>query len=161
MPIYELKIVRQVVSDDTSPKLKDADKTVDYALKYCFNVSEFYRERVFAIALDRELRPLGHHLLAVGGQHCSGISKNDVCLFAAITGCWSVILVHNHPTGSATPSPSDMEVTYKVKKALSALGCNLLDHIVIGEETYFSFSEEKLVKRQCVDDMINKSIMSI
>ena len=140
MPIYELKIVRQVVSDDTSLKLKDADKTVDYVLKYCFNVSEFYR---------------------VGGQHCSGISKNDVCLFAAITGCWSVILVHNHPTGSATPSPSDMEVTYKVKKALSALGCNLLDHIVIGEETYFSFSEEKLVKRQCVDDMINKSIMSI
>ena len=54
-----------------------------------------------------------------------------------------IILVHNHPSGDATPSKKDLEVTVKVKKAAELLGVKLLDHIVIGNMTYESLILDK------------------
>lgn len=154
MPIYEMRLVRKIVSDEPAPKLNNVNNTVDYLLKHCFTVDEFYREKVYAVALDKDFRPMGHHLLAMGGQHCSGIEVGDVCRFVAFTGCWSVILTHNHPALDARPSQSDILVTSKIRKALAALDCTLLDHVVVAEESFYSFAEERLVGRHCLSEMV-------
>ena len=54
-----------------------------------------------------------------------------------------VILVHNHPSGSPLPGPADIHQTACVKKALSSVGISLMDHVVVAEDSFFSFSEER------------------
>jgi len=54
-----------------------------------------------------------------------------------------VILVHNHPTGSPLPGPADIHQTECVKRALSSVGISLMDHVVVAEDSFFSFSEER------------------
>ena len=54
-----------------------------------------------------------------------------------------VVLVHNHPSGCARPSALDIKETDAVKKGLSLFDIQLLDHVIIGEDEYFSFAEDR------------------
>ncbi len=53
-----------------------------------------------------------------------------------------IILVHNHPSGNIKPSNSDIKITNKIKQAAAFFDINLLDHVIIGNSTYFSFADE-------------------
>lgn len=53
-----------------------------------------------------------------------------------------LILIHNHPSGDPHPSQCDAEVTERMYQAGELLGIRLLDHIIIGDQTYFSFQEQ-------------------
>ena len=57
----------------------------------------------------------------------------------------SVILAHNHPGGSIKPSQGDIQVTKRIKEALGAIDINVVDHIIVGDNRYFSFAEDRLV----------------
>lgn len=57
----------------------------------------------------------------------------------------SIICVHNHPSGDPTPSPEDEQFTRRLLKAGEVLGVNVLDHIIIGDDRYFSFADEGLI----------------
>ena len=54
----------------------------------------------------------------------------------------SVILAHNHPSGAPSPSMEDMRLTEKVKLAGSYIDIKVLDHVIIGEGSYYSFADE-------------------
>ena len=55
----------------------------------------------------------------------------------------SVILVHNHPSGDPNPSQKDIEITKKIFEAGELLGINVLDHVIIGDESYWSYKENR------------------
>jgi DNA repair protein RadC len=57
----------------------------------------------------------------------------------------SIILGHNHPSGSLRPSKADEEFTHKIKKGAGYLDIKLLDHIIVSEEGYFSFADQGLL----------------
>ena len=52
-----------------------------------------------------------------------------------------IIVCHNHPSGNVKPSASDRELTDKIKQAGDSLDIQLLDHLIIGEKSYFSFAD--------------------
>ena len=56
-----------------------------------------------------------------------------------------IVLCHNHPSGCAVPSESDMEATKKVKEAGKLMGIALADHIIIGGDSYLSFKEAEIL----------------
>ncbi|MGL5099786.1 MAG: JAB domain-containing protein, partial [Fusobacteriaceae bacterium] len=58
----------------------------------------------------------------------------------------SVILAHNHPSNNIRPSKSDIDVTRGMKEALNQVEIRLLDHIIIGKDSHFSFLEEGLIE---------------
>lgn len=58
----------------------------------------------------------------------------------------SLIIAHNHPTGECSPSTSDLEMTRTLRAAGSLVGIPLVDHLIIGKGTYFSFSERGLIE---------------
>jgi len=68
------------------------------------------------------------------------IFKSALELYAA-----SVVLCHNHPSGNIKPSESDIRLTQKLKKAGAFLDLPVIDHIIIGENNYFSFADEGLL----------------
>lgn len=57
----------------------------------------------------------------------------------------SIIIGHNHPSGNADPSREDCDVTNKIKAAGEILGVPLLDHVIITENSFYSFSEHELI----------------
>jgi DNA repair protein RadC len=56
-----------------------------------------------------------------------------------------VIFIHNHPSGDPAPSREDREITRRLKEAGEILGIKVLDHIIIGDGSYFSFVESGLL----------------
>jgi len=52
-----------------------------------------------------------------------------------------VVVFHNHPSGDPTPSPNDVELTWRLKAAGTLMGIQLLDHVILGDARYFSFKE--------------------
>ena len=56
-----------------------------------------------------------------------------------------IMVAHNHPSGDSSPSREDKKSTMKIKEACDLMGISLLDHIIIGEDEYFSFKAEGLL----------------
>lgn len=63
----------------------------------------------------------------------------------------ALIFVHNHPSGSAEPSKSDRQLTRDLVYAASILQIKVVDHIIIGDNTYFSFANEGLIEAYELD----------
>jgi len=72
----------------------------------------------------------------------SVVSSRDIILAAVNCGAAAIILVHNHPSGEATPSPEDKQVTHKIIEACRYVDIQVLDHLVIGKDGYYSFADE-------------------
>lgn len=82
--------------------------------------------------------------IAIGGTNSINIEPKDILIEAIKMQMPKIIIVHNHPSGDATPSVSDIEITKRIKLSADLLGIQLLDHIVIGEGVYQSiFSKHK------------------
>ncbi len=59
----------------------------------------------------------------------------------------SLVLVHNHPSGDPSPSADDIEITARLVKVGELVGLEVLDHVILAGERYFSFREEELLGR--------------
>lgn len=76
--------------------------------------------------------------IAIGGTSSINIEPKDVLKEAVKMEMPKIIIVHNHPSGDATPSLGDIEITERIEESAKLLGIQLLDHIVIGDGTYES-----------------------
>jgi len=70
------------------------------------------------------------------------ILKHGIELLAS-----GIVLAHNHPSGNLQPSPEDLKLTQKVKEAAQLMNMALLDHLIIGNQSYFSFVDEDVMKQ--------------
>lgn len=98
-------------------------------------------EEVWAVYLSSKLNPIGTQMISRGSLNSSVIHPREVFKAAIISTAHSVILVHNHPSGFCSPSNDDVLLTERLSEAGKLLGIHLLDHIIIGEEEYFSFRD--------------------
>lgn len=102
-------------------------------------------EHFIAIALDAKNRPIGELAIARGGLSACPVSPADVFRALLREAASGVIFVHNHPSGEPSPSPDDLAITERLRKAGEILGVRVLDHIIIGREGYFSFLDAGLL----------------
>ena len=108
-------------------------------------IGDLAHEEFWVIYLNNSNRILQTVCLSKGG--ITGTLVDIRLLFKQCMqiGAVSVILSHNHPSGTLRPSESDKALTSKIKKAGNNLDVNLLDHLIITEKTYFSFADENLI----------------
>lgn len=109
-----------------SPRLRDAKQ-----------------ETFMVILLDSKNRFLREVTVAVGSLNQSIVHPREVFRPAVREAAASVIFVHNHPSGDPTPSDEDVRVTERLVEAGRLLGIGVLDHIIVGEERYFSFFDQR------------------
>jgi len=100
------------------------------------------KECVVVACLDAKGQLIKEIDLTSGSVNMSLISPRDVFLEALRYEAVNIILVHNHPSGDPTPSSSDLQVTRCIAGMGQNLDIPLLDHIIIGDNCYFSFKEE-------------------
>ena len=104
------------------------------------------KERLLMSMFDAKCSLIGDTILSVGTVNASLISPREVFITAMNYKAVHIILLHNHPSGSPCPSNQDVLVTEKLWECGELLGIRLSDHIIIGDNKYYSFREKGLLK---------------
>ena len=102
-------------------------------------------EECWIIFLNRANYVLGKERMSVGGLESTVVDVKSILRRALEKKASGVILVHNHPSGSAMPGQADIRQTGLLKKALQTCEIQLLDHVIVAEDSWYSFADEQLV----------------
>jgi DNA repair protein RadC len=104
------------------------------------------REKFMVIFLDTKNQILEEKTVIEGTVDSSAVYPREIIKQALKYDASSLIFVHNHPSGDPEPSESDKEITRELVFATSIMQINVLDHIIIGDNRYFSFADEGLIE---------------
>jgi DNA repair protein RadC len=117
-------------------------------LSRAYDVWEYIKPRVdktfeslWMIALDSRNRVLATEMIQKGTVNRTIVIPRLVVEAAIKHKATAVILVHNHPSGSTTPSQADHQITELMKRTLETLDIRLLDHLIVTSSAYYSFAE--------------------
>lgn len=108
-----------------------------------FEYGTMSQECFIALYLDTKSKLISHRVLFKGTLNESVVHPREVFKEAFLQNANSVLIAHNHPSGDCTPSKADFEVTYKMVHVAMTMGVNLIDHIIVGQNQYYSFKEHK------------------
>jgi len=108
--------------------------------------SEATKREMFVVCyLNGQHEILETEVLFKGDLTTSAVYPRIVIERVIVLGAAVVMFGHNHPSGRTTPSSSDRAVTRKLQTALKSIDVDLLDHIIVGGEEYYSFSDNRLL----------------
>lgn len=103
------------------------------------------QEHLVVLSLDGANRLIAKRLVTIGTLNASLVHPREVYSDPLKDRAASIIVIHNHPSGTLEPSDADMQVTQRLKDAGKLLGINLLDHIIITKTGYYSLADEKIL----------------
>ena len=130
-----MKIIRELTGDYTINNAKDV-------YKYLEEFKNQDREHFIVIGLDSKNKPCYREIVHIGTLNKTVIHPREVFKKAIMMSSNSLIIAHNHPSGDTVPSQEDIKVTNDLKKCGEILQINLLDHIIIGKDSYKSIINE-------------------
>ena len=107
-------------------------------------IGELHHEEFWVLYLNSTNRVIHKARLFSGGITHTTVDVRLLFKTALEQGAIALILVHNHPSGSITPSKEDIELTQRVKTAGDMLDIKLLDHVIVTEKEYLSLLDERL-----------------
>ncbi len=124
------QIVRKYEEDKKRDK-KDLSSSFD-ACEYCVGLfkGRIY-ECMFVICMDSQNKIIGYEKVAEGTINEATVYPRSIIRAALSNNAAKVIITHNHPGGTTTPSTEDLSITTKIEKALSAIDIKLCDHIIV------------------------------
>jgi len=97
------------------------------------------RESFYAVYLSATNEAICVDRLSTGSMAASTADPAEVVRTALLVGARALILVHNHPGGSPTPSPEDLESTRAIVEAAALFQLQVLDHVIVGRDGHYSF----------------------
>ncbi|MCI8529176.1 MAG: DNA repair protein RadC [Lachnospiraceae bacterium] len=147
--IGEVKAVKLKSLTELSMRLSTARAKEGLSFQCSGQVAAYFMERlrhrdtecVVLVCLDAKGQVICEKKMSEGSVTMSLISPREIFLTALENRAVTILLVHNHPSGDPTPSKSDKELTDNVRDAGNQMGIPLLDHIIIGDQSYVSFKE--------------------
>ncbi len=111
-------------------------------------IFEFYKSKInneqeqfYCIYLDASKKIIEEKLLFIGTANYSLVHPRDIFKEAYLLNATSIICVHNHPSGEVKPSKEDINLTIRLKEIGVIFGIRVIDHIIIGDDKYYSFLE--------------------
>jgi DNA repair protein RadC len=105
-----------------------------------------HTHEIFAVLfLNRSNRIIHLEVVSSGGLTGTVADPRIIIRKALEEGALGLILCHNHPSGNTSPSPSDEQLTYKLRDACRLFDIRVLDHVIVGSDGYFSFSDEGMI----------------
>ena len=143
MTIYQkLKVKVQLVREAQNiPEIKINAPDDIYSMLNN-EVQDWDRERFLSIMLNSRNQIIGIEEVSVGSLNSAVVHPREIFKSAILANAVSIILVHNHPSGHATPSDEDTKITKQIRQAAEILNISLLDHIIIGKNGYISILDE-------------------
>lgn len=137
--VVRLQMVKERTLFYDARNLVDPETAVEL-VKPLFDMAD--REMMLVVSLTTKMEPLAVEIAAVGGINVCGIDIKDVFKHSILNNAAYVMCFHNHPSGSSEPSHQDELMTKKMEDGGKLLGIQLVDHIIIGEDTFYSFRRD-------------------
>lgn len=134
----ELGRRRQAAESLVKPAVSSSSAVAEYLRSV---LQDETREIFVVIFLNRANRINGHHIISTGGITGTVADPRIIMKKALEENATGIILSHNHPSGNINPSREDINLTKKIKEAASYLDISVLDHIIIGNDKYYSFAD--------------------
>lgn len=103
------------------------------------------QEHFYAVILDNKYRIIEKKLITLGTLNRSLVHPREIFAPAVELRAAAVMLVHNHPSGNSKASHQDVEITKRLCEVGKIIGINVVDHVIIGKDEYFSFVDEELM----------------
>ena len=146
--LYELKEIKVRLKPEDGESLLSneiigsPDAVIKLMQGYLDNLD---REKLVVVNLDTQNRPLSYHVVSIGDVNRSLAPIQNVYKTAILNNASSIMLFHNHPSGSLVPSKSDDIVTAKAAYVGQIMGINILDHVIVANNAndYFSYRSQK------------------
>ncbi len=143
--IAAFELGRRLASLPIAQKLKVTDPEVVYH-RYEPLLSHLKKEQFMILILNSANTLLREVRISEGTLNASLVHPREVFKEAILESAASIILLHNHPSGEVEPSREDKAITRRLREAGTLLDIPVLDHIIIGYRTYFSFREAGLIE---------------
>ncbi|MBW2031358.1 MAG: DNA repair protein RadC [Deltaproteobacteria bacterium] len=114
---------------------------------YLFHAMRDLKREVFKVLLmNRKNELLADRDIFYGSLTGSAVYPREIMLLALETKAAALVFVHNHPSGDPAPSSEDKKLTRDLIWSARLLSIQVLDHVIIGHNTYYSFADEGLIK---------------
>lgn len=124
------------------PQNKDITSSRDaFELLYP-QVADCPYEQFWVLFLNKANRKLSIQCVSEGGLDSTVVDPKRIYKIALEENAANIILCHNHPSGRLFPSDSDIRLTEKIKRSGEFLDIKVLDHLIVGDEKYYSFADE-------------------
>ncbi len=133
--LYELKKIQTDFQKVKITSVADSEKFIRQFYGYDLEIFE----SCFILLVSRSNETLGYAKISQGGIASSIVDVRLIAKYAIDSLCSGVIMAHNHPSGNANPSDTDIDITEKVKDALDLFNIKLLDHIILTSSIAYSF----------------------
>lgn len=136
--VVSIKMIRESSVLYNIRKISEPKDIVDLGKKF---LDELDREELIVACLNAKNEVNSVNVVSIGSLNNSIVHPREVFKTAILSNAASIVMIHNHPSGDVTPSKEDKEITLRIKESGIILGIKLLDHIIIGNDTYYSFKE--------------------
>ncbi len=117
-------------------------RSPEEVFQYAKDMARLRKEHLRGLYLDVRNKLIRDEIITIGTLNESLASPREVFTPAIQTPAAAIILVHNHPSGDPSPSKEDIELTKRILEASKILEIDVLDHVIIGNERYFSLKEK-------------------
>ena len=139
-----IELGRRVYSDSNNKKIKLNNALMVY--DYFKNIiGDKKQEYFYVIYLDTKGNYLGKRCLFIGTINSSLVHPREIFKEAYLLSASGIICIHNHPSGDVSPSKEDIFMTMKIKEIGIIHGINLVDHIIISNNSYYSFNDNNKI----------------
>ena len=126
-------------------EVKDPETAADICRK-CFDSGIIdWKEEFIVIALSRARKMTGFYPASSGGVTGTVVDPRVIFQLALLSNASALLICHNHPSGNLKPSQQDRELTRELVEAGKFLHIEVVDHLIITSEGYYSFSDNGLI----------------
>ena len=136
-----LQMVKEKANDYNIKRITSAQDV--YSLLHKYSTEE--KEHFLLVTLDGASKVIGKRVIHIGTLNQSLVHPREVFRPAILDNAAGVIIAHNHPSGTLEASRADIQITQRLKEVAKLVGIELLDHVILSKEGYYSLSEEDLL----------------
>ena len=122
-----------------------SSQDVEQVARNIYGTLDADKEHFLLLAMNNKNRVNGFKVISTGSLTASLVHPREVWRAALHLCAAAVVFVHNHPSGDPAPSQEDIELTRRLKETADVLGIRVLDHVVLGNERFFSFSDRGML----------------
>ena len=151
--IGQIKAIQLEAVAELSMRISKAKRARSIRMNTPVTIADYYMEQmrhlqqevVICAYFDVKSRFLGDKFISKGSLSSSVVDISSVMRTALEKNASKIVLLHNHPSGDCTPSKDDIAVTDRLAEGSRIFSIELCDHIIIGDNEYYSFYENKII----------------
>ena len=132
----------------TSREQLSFNSPASIARYYTAEFRSYRQEHLMMMLFDSKNHLVGERLISKGTINASMAEPRDIFGEALRAGAFSIILIHNHPSGNPTPSVEDELITKKIKEMAECLEIEFIDQLIVGKHCFYSFASKKIYQNK-------------